>query len=125
MQSALSDSAIAKEARGHIVIPYIFSANAMPAPQWYLSTYDTMTSKEIVFLAEEVHGTSLAFGAPCGFAIEFSHRLIAAHAFGQGQPMVTVCGDDGVFLAVAVIAPAATASCPIYKWQKPRIFCMP
>src|SRR5690348_9004446 len=99
MQHTLAGSTISKKGQGNIVSSLVFFRKCQSCTCTDLCSYNSISSKEIGILPEEVHTTALSFGTTSGFAIQFSHAGFRGYSFGKCQAMITVAGYKGVFLA--------------------------
>src|SRR5215212_4781313 len=67
-------------------------------PGSYLGAYNAMTAKEINIFSEKVHASAFTLGSAGSFPIQFRHTCLGADTFCQGQAVITVSGNERVFL---------------------------
>src|SRR5688572_18100611 len=76
VQHTLAGSAVAKEAKHHIIGTPVFFSKCQSAACTYLCTHNTMTSKKVLFYTKKVHTSTLSLAAAGCFSIELSHASL-------------------------------------------------
>ena len=98
VQHTLPCCAIAKESQHHIVCAFVLLCKGKPCTCAYLRTHYSVSAKEIFVNTKKVHAAAFAFGAACGFAIQFGHTFVGSHTFCQSPSMIAVGGYERIFL---------------------------
>jgi hypothetical protein len=103
---------------------FIFFGKSDTCTQWYLAAYNTVATIKVFSLSNMCIEPPLPFEHPV--ALPYISAIIALGVtLCQGMCVIAVSGYHAVLLFITDMAPANTASCPIYRWQKPAYFCCP
>src|SRR5690606_31767754 len=98
VECALPHSAVAHVANAECAGLPVFFGERDSGTERDLSPYDSVATKEIVFLIKYVHGTALALGDPRRFAIEFGHDELRVCAQRHRMRVVAIGGYPLVVL---------------------------
>ena len=122
MQNPLARCAVAEETKCHVVLVAVLVCESNTCSQTNLSTDNSVPSKQVALLVKHVHGTAFALARSRFLAKHLGHDVLGVSPEHERVRMVAVSGDHTVRGADASHMPESTASCPMYRWQKPPIF---
>ncbi len=94
VEGTLVDGTVAEVAECDAVFLTVLGSPAETGGQRNVATDNRVTTEEILFFVEEVHGAALAVGASGDFAVEFGEERGEFHAARDGVAVVAVGGDD-------------------------------